>query len=211
MKESIINVSKASDLLFHDDLVGARLLLQQHSQPEQPYNHVALALISFIEAVLSMEDQMIAKNSLLKSEEAIKQAKSNPCRINKLNRFESGNRATLVDAWIGVRYLTGRPDDLSSNPSLYDRDHIRKLLSWAGFNSPNNIDRSETILERNRCLRWLNFSNTSCRWEMHGKLAGLALLTYRSSMLKAAGWLAARDRSLKAYEVLVTSLAQKEI
>ncbi|KAH9459113.1 hypothetical protein Pst134EA_019266 [Puccinia striiformis f. sp. tritici] len=347
MKESIINVSKAFDLLFHDDLVGARLLLQQHSQPEQPYNHVALALISFIEAVLSMEDQMIAKalESLLKSEEAIKQAKSthagstsstdsnreiaqhwwtpgleydilladlmifqailhfmtetisdgmkgiykvtkaykifssshqavfselqatNPISSQTSESEEREGENTAFEATIESLYQKSKPhpSSLSSSNSssyfgglsLYKRKKptppvhatnlspiykswtedpiaslviggsafgyglfglilsflppkIKKLLSWVGFNSPNNIDRSETILERNRCLRWLNFSNTSCRWEMHGKLAGLALLTYRSSMLKAVGWLAARDRSLKAYEVLVTSLAQKK-
>lgn len=63
MKESIIQVSKAFDLLFHDDLVGAKALLQQKPQSDQPYNHVALALIAFIEAVLCMEESLITKVS----------------------------------------------------------------------------------------------------------------------------------------------------
>lgn len=346
MKESIINVSKAFDLLFHDDLNGARVLLQQQTQSDQPYQHVALALIAFIEAVLSMEEQMISKaiESLLKSEEAVKQAKtalasssstdSNQAiaqhwwtpgleydilladlmifqailhflaetisdgmkgiyKITKAYKiFSSAHQAVFseLQATNPISSLTSHADEepgiepfratiqelyqkpkphpstLTSSSyfsgfslSLYKRKKpagpgssenaagaapkykawtddpiaslviggtafgyglfglilsflppkVKKLLSWVGLNGPNTTDRTETILERNRCLRWLNFSHASCRWEMHGKLAGLGLLTYRSAMLKAVGWLAARDRSLQAYESLVDCLAYK--
>ncbi|KAA1091924.1 hypothetical protein PGT21_011662 [Puccinia graminis f. sp. tritici] len=342
MKDSILNVSKAFDLLFHDDLNGARVLLQQQTQSDQPYHHVALALITFIEAVLSMEEQMIAKalESLLKSEEAVKQAKnalvstgstdSNQAiaqhwwipgleydilladlmifqailhflaetisdgmkgiyKITKAYKiFSSSHQAVFseLQATNPISSLTSHADEepgiepfqatiqaLYAKPkphpstlmgssyfsgfslSLYKRKKpgpgpsegatpkykawtddpiaslviggaafgyglfglilsflppkVKKLLSWVGLNGPNTIDRTETILERNRCLRWLNFSHASCHWEMHGKLASLALLTYRSAMLKAVGWLAARDRSLQAYETLVDSLSHK--
>ncbi|PLW46528.1 hypothetical protein PCANC_08538 [Puccinia coronata f. sp. avenae] len=345
MKESILNVSKAFDLLFRDDLPAAKVLLQQQTHADQPYNHVALALISFIEAVLCMEEQMISKalESLIKSEEAVKQAKSalssagstdlrqeiaqhwwtpgleydilladlmifqailhfvaetisdgmkGIYKITKAYKiFSSSHQAVFseLQATNPISSLTSHTDEKSTieplsetiqalyskpkpHPSrlstssyfsgfslgLYKRKKpgpgpsegslsapqtykiwtddpiaslviggaafgyglfglilsflppkVKKLLSWVGFSGPNTIDRTETILERNRCLRWLDFSHASCRWEMHGKLAGLALLTYRSTMLKAVGWLAAPDRSLQAYKSLVDSLANQ--
>lgn len=343
MKESIIQVSKAFDLLFHDDLVGAKALLQQKPQSDQPYNHVALALIAFIEAVLCMEESLITKalEGLLKSEEAVKQAKGalssagsgdlkqeisqhwwtpgleydilladlmifqsilhfmaetisdgmkGIYKITKAYKiFSSSHQAVFSEllATNPISSLTSHADEepgiepfkeaiqtLYNKPKphpsplstssyfsgfslgLYKRKKpgpgpsesslavpptyttwtddpiaslviggaafgygifglilsflppkVKKLLSWVGFSGPNATDRAETILERNRCLRWLNFSHASCRWEMHGKLAGWALLAYRSTMLKAVGWLAAPDRSLQAYGALIDSMA----
>jgi len=345
MKESIIQVSKAFDLLFHDDLVGAKALLQQKPQSDQPYNHVALALIAFIEAILCMEESLMTKalEGLLKSEEAVKQAKAAVSsagsgdlkqeisqhwwtpgleydilladlmifqailhfmaetisdgmkgiyKITKAYKiFSSSHQAVFseLQATNPISSLTSHADEepgiepfkeaiqtLYNKPKphpstlstssyfggfslgLYKRKKpgpgpsegslavpptyatwtddpiaslviggaafgyglfglilsflppkVKKLLSWVGFSGPNTTDRAETILERNRCLRWLNFSHASCRWEMHGKLAGWALLAYRSTMLKAVGWLAAPDRSLQAYGALIDSLAHE--
>ncbi|MBW0502056.1 hypothetical protein O181_041771 [Austropuccinia psidii MF-1] len=85
---------------------------------------------------------------------------------------------------------------------------IKKPLSWVGFGASISNERSQTMLERNKCNKWLLFSFVGCKWEIHGKLAGLTLLTYRATMLTTLGWIASRERSLEAYATLVDSFAK---